>query len=71
MKKKMLAIDFFFFFFPMDFVMIFSYTTQDYWSKISYSRNYIDELYIQASRKDITLKTNSTKPRFEENIEKL
>ena len=51
--------------------MIFSYTTQDYWSKISYSRNYIDELYIQASRKDITLKTNSTKPRFEENIEKL
>ena len=71
MKKKMLAIDFFFFFPPMDFVMIFSYTTQDYWSKISYSRNYIDELYIQASRKDITLKTNSTKPRFEENIEKL
>ena len=71
MKKKMLAIDFFFFFSPMDFVMIFSYTTQDYWSKISYSRNYIDELYIQASRKDITLKTNSTKPRFEENIEKL
>ena len=70
MKKKMLAIDFFFFS-PMDFVMIFSYTTQDYWSKISYSRNYIDELYIQASRKDITLKTNSTKPRFEENIEKL
>lgn len=50
----MLAIDFFF---PTDFVTILSYTTQNYWSKFSYSRNYIDELYIQASRKDITLKS--------------
>lgn len=45
------------FFFPTDFVTILSYTTQNYWSKFSYSRNYIDELYIQASRKDITLKS--------------
>ena len=63
--KKMLAIEFF----PLDYDVIFSYTKQDFWPKSSYSRNYIDEIGIQPSRKDITLWDNNIESSLEENIE--
>jgi hypothetical protein len=63
--KKMFAIEFF----PLDCAVILSYTNQDFWSKSSYSKNYIDEICNQLSRKDTTLWDYNIEPSFEENIE--
>lgn len=64
--KKTLGIEFF----PRNYNVILCFTKQDYMAKKSYSMNYIDELYIQPSREDITfLGINNIEPSFEENLE--
>ena len=64
--EKMLGIEFF----PKNYDVILCFTKQDYMAKKSYSMNYIDVLYIQPSREDITLLgINNIEPSFNENLE--
>ena len=53
----------------MDHDVILSYTKQEFWPKSSYSKNYIDDICNQPSRKDSTLWDNNIEPSFEENLE--
>ena len=64
--EKMLGIEFF----AKNYEVILCFTKQDYMAKKSYSMNYIDVLYIQPSREDITLLgINNIEPSFNENLE--